>query len=158
MKIYIGADHAGYSLKELLLPYLTELGHEVVDLGAYQYDPQDDYPDFIAPVAIKVSHSFEECRGIVIGASGQGEAIVANRFPRVRCVVFNGQYDPRDGRDIPDEITLSREHNNSNVISFGARFLNEEEVKHAVRLWLDLAYSEDERHTRRIQKIDDLDV
>ena len=158
MKIYIGADHAGYSHKEVLVEYLTGLGHEVVDLGAYQYDPQDDYPDFIMPVANKVSHSFENCRGIVIGASGQGEAIVANRFPRVRCIVFNGQYDPRDGRDIPNEITLSREHNDSNVISLGARFINAEEAKQAVRLWLDLPFTNEERHVRRLKKVEDIDI
>ena len=156
MKIYIGADHAGYSLKEVLIPLFIEKGHEVVDLGAFQYDAQDDYPDFIIPVANKVSHSFEECRGVIIGASGHGEAIVANRFPRVRCMVFNGQYNPGDDRDIPDEITLSREHNDSNVISLGARFINEDEAKHAVEKWLETPFSDEERHKRRLQKIEEI--
>lgn len=158
MKVYFGADHAGFELKEKLLEYVTELGHHAIDLGAYEYDPEDDFPDFIVPVAHRVSQSFEPARGIVLGGSGQGEAIAANRFQRIRCVVFNGQYDPRDGRNLPDEIILSREHNDSNMLSLGARYLNEDEAKMAVRVWLATEFSNDERHVRRLQKITDIDV
>jgi ribose 5-phosphate isomerase B len=92
---------------------------------------------------------------IVLGGSGQGEAIVANRFPHVRAVVFNGQYvSPDENRDIPNEIVLSREHNDANILSLGARFLSEEEAKNAVRLWLATPFSHDERHIRRIAKIE----
>jgi ribose 5-phosphate isomerase B len=95
-------------------------------------------------------------RGIVIGGSGQGEAICANRFPRIRAVVFNGQYKPEDGREVPDEIVVSRQHNNANILSLGARFLNFEEAKDAVELWLRTPFSEDERHVRRLNKIDNI--
>ena len=104
-------------------------------------------------------------RGIIIGGSGQGEAICANRFSGVRAVVFNGptyakvsvgkQYKP-DGTEIPDEIKLSREHNDANVLSLGARFLSIEEAKSAVKTWLETPFSNDERHIRRIKKIDDI--
>ncbi len=96
MKIYIGADHAGFELKNVLVDFLKERGYEMMDAGAQTFDPEDDYPDFIIPVAHAVSEGAAEW-GIIIGGSGQGEAIVANRFPNVRAVVFNGQYMPTDG-------------------------------------------------------------
>jgi len=92
--------------------------------------------------------------GIVIGGSGQGEAIMANRFSRVRAVVFNGQYKPADGRKIPDEIKISREHNDANILSLGARFLDFDEALKAVLLWLNTPFSKEERHARRIAKIE----
>ncbi|MEX1027133.1 MAG: RpiB/LacA/LacB family sugar-phosphate isomerase [Candidatus Paceibacterota bacterium] len=157
MTIYFGTDHAGFELKENLVPYVRdELGYEVEDLGAHEYNEDDDYPDVIAPVATTVSADPENNRGIILGGSGQGEAIVANRFPRVRAVVFNGQYAPGDGRDIPHEIELSREHNNSNVLSLGARFLSVEEAREAVKQWLETPFSGDERHIRRLKKIEEL--
>ena len=154
MKIYIGVDHAGFELKKALIPFLEEKGHEVVDKGAYEYNEQDDYPDFIIPVAKAISKDSEDSRGIIIGGSGQGEAIVANRHKGVRAVVFNGQYDPVDGRNTPDEIILTREHNNANILELGARFINEEESKEAVEKWLSTPFPKDERHVRRLNKID----
>ncbi|MES2087609.1 MAG: RpiB/LacA/LacB family sugar-phosphate isomerase [Patescibacteria group bacterium] len=157
MKIYIGSDHAGFELKGMISRFLMNLGHEVVDKGAYQFLPDDDYPDFIIPVAQAISNDGgdpERSRGIIFGGSGQGEAIVANRFPHVRAVVFNGQYAPKDGREIPNEIKISREHNDSNILSLGARFLNEAEAQAAVKLWLETAFSNDGRHIRRLQKVD----
>jgi len=144
MKIYLGSDHAGYELKEKLKKFLNELGHEVEDKGAFKYDSEDDYPDFIKPVAEAVAKD-SESRGIVLGGSGQGEAIVANRVRGVRVAVYYG-----NNLDI---VKLSREHNDANVLSFGARFISEEEAKKAVELWLKTPF-EGGRHERRVKKID----
>lgn len=155
-KIHIGSDHAGYEMKEELKKFLEMKDYEVIDHGAFEYNEADDYPDFCLPVAIEVSRD-EHSMGIVLGGSGQGEAIVANRVPGIRAVVFNGQYSPLDGREVPEEIVISRQHNDSNILSIGARFLSVEEAKEAVELWLETEFSGEERHIRRIQKIDSLD-
>jgi ribose 5-phosphate isomerase B len=142
-------------MKEELKSFLETLEYEVVDHGAYEYDEDDDYPDFIYPVAESVaidSQSF----GIILGGSGQGEAICANRIKGIRATVFNGQYEPVDGREVPNEIVLSREHNDANVLSLGAKFISIAEAKEAVELWLETDFSGDERHVRRIQKIEKL--
>ena len=154
MKIYIGADHAGYELKNVLADFLREQGHEVVDVGAKTLDPEDDYPDFVIPVARALRDGTAE-RGIILGGSGQGEAIVANRFSGVRAAVFNGQYIPTDGRITPNEIVLCREHNDANILSLGARFLSIDEAKNAVALWLETPFSKAERHVRRLKKVDE---
>lgn len=154
-RIHIGSDHAGFELKEELKSFLETLQYEVIDHGAYEYDEDDDYPDFIYPVAESVaidSQSF----GIVIGGSGQGEAICANRIKGIRATVFNGQYEPLDGREVPNEIVLSREHNDANILSLGARFISIAEAKEAVELWLETDFSGEDRHVRRIQKIEKL--
>lgn len=159
MKIYIGTDHAGYELKEKLKIYLSELGHEVEDKGAVEFTPNDDYPDFIVPVAQAVSQDSQSL-GIVLGASGQGEAMCANRTPGVRAAVFYGQMIPQEAVDIggteskdPYEIVkLTRFHNNANILSIGARFVNEEEAKEAVKSFIETLFSGDERHQRRIEK------
>ena len=156
MTILLGTDHAGFELKEALVPYVRdELGYDVEDLGAYEYNEEDDYPDFIAPVAQKVSADPDRNLGIVLGGSGQGEAIVANRFPRVRAVVFNTPRECRDPND-PNEITLSREHNQANVLSLGARFLEEDEAKRAVKKWLETPPESEPRHVRRLEKIEEV--
>jgi ribose 5-phosphate isomerase B len=159
MKIYIATDHAGFELKEKLVLFLRELGHEVTDKGAHTLDENDDYPDLIAEAAREVSLVSDDpnVRGIVLGGSGQGEAIVANKFPHIRAVVFNGQYEPKDGSEVPDEIFLTRSHNDSNILSLGARFISEEVAKRAVREWLDTPFSGEERHVRRIAEIDKID-
>jgi ribose 5-phosphate isomerase B len=158
MKIFIATDHAGFPLKEKLVPFLRELGHEVIDKGAFALDDNDDYPDFIAEAAREVSAvNNSDVRGIVLGGSGQGEAIVANKFPHIRAVVFNGQYEPKDGSEVPDEIFLTRSHNDSNILSLGARFISEEAAKRAVREWLDTPFSGEERHVRRIEKIEKIE-
>ena len=161
MKIFIGADHAGFELKQKLIPFLRELEHEVEDKGAFEFNTGDDYPDFITPVAREVASDPERSRGIIIGGSGQGEAMEANRFKGIRAAVYYGfcvpQSDMESGKRSDLEIVrLSREHNNSNVLSLGARFLSEEEAKSAVKLWLETPFSEDERHVRRLLKIDKL--
>lgn len=153
--IHIGTDHAGYELKEILKTFLERKGYEVVDHGADEYDEDDDYPDFIFPVAKNVALD-PNSMGIILGGSGQGEAIAANRVKGVRAVVFNGQYQPADGREVPEEIVTSRQHNDANILSLGARFLSEEEAKEAVELWLETDFSGEERHLRRIKMLDQL--
>ena len=155
MTVYVASDHAGFALKEALLPLLREeLGVEVIDCGAHTFEEGDDYPDLIAVAARAVSEQPEGAQALVLGGSGQGEAIVANRFPHVRAIVFNGQYAPRDGREVPHEIETARQHNDANVLSLGARFLSEEEAKEAVRFFFTTPFSGDERHVRRIAKIE----
>ncbi len=160
MRIYVGTDHAGYVLKEKLVSFLKAQGHEVFDEGAYTYDEQDDYPDFISKVARAVSkdvYDSTKVRGIILGGTGEGEAIVANRFPHVRAVVYYGKVTPV----VEDEsgiLARSRSHNDSNVLSLGARYFNEEDLVEIVDYWLNKPYSGDERHVRRLQKIDDLKI
>jgi len=147
MKIYLASDHAGFDLKEKLKTFLAESGHEVVDGGAYQHDESDDYPDFVVPVAQSVSGDGSS-RAIILGGSGQGEAIAANRILGVRAVLYYG--GPLD------IVKVSREHNDANILSLAARFVNEKEAKEAVKLFLETPFSEDMRHQRRIKKIDEL--
>ncbi len=152
MNVIFGTDHAGFELKELLKPYVKELGFSVYDKGAFSYIEDDDYPDLIAPVAREVARDPAGNRGIILGGSGQGEAIVANRFPFVRAVVINCY---REESDL-DEVALTREHNDANVLSLGARFLTEEQAKAIVTRWLDISFSKEERHIRRIEKIEEV--
>ncbi len=146
MRIVFASDHAGFKLKQTLVFFVKELGYEVEDCGADEYEESDDYPDFVAKAALKISNNPEDLKGIILGGSGQGEAIVANRFKHVRAVVFYGGSEKI--------ISLSREHNDANVLSLGARFVEEEEAKIAVKNWLETVFSEEERHVRRIKKID----
>ncbi len=157
-KIFIASDHAGFELKNELMTFLRDLGYEVKDFGAFEFNADDDYPDFIAPLAKAVSESGGTEKGIILGGSGQGEAMVANRFPHVRAVVFNGQYKTNDDRHIPEEIITSREHNDANILSLGARFLSEKDAKDAVEVWLATPFSNDERHVRRIKKLDEIKI
>jgi len=152
MKIFIGTDHAGYVLKEKLVSSLEAQGHEVVDKGAYEYNEHDDYPDFVIPVAREVSKD-PNAKGIIIGATGQGEAITANKFPHVRAVVYYGKAECVVD-DEADVIVRSREHNDANILSLAARYLTDEEMMDAVDLWLKTPYSGEERHVRRLGKID----
>lgn len=157
MKIFIGTDHAGYVLKEKLMSSLKMAGHEVVDKGAYEYDEHDDYPDFVVPVAREISRDPENSKGIILGATGQGEAITANKFPHVRAVVYYGE-SKCVVDDEADVIVRSREHNDANILSLGARYLTEEAMMNAVNLWLSTSYNQDERHVRRLGKIDKIKI
>ena len=150
-KIYIGSDHAGFKTKESIIPWLISMGYEVVDCGAYEYDEYDDYPDFIAPVARAVSLNPENVKGIIFGGSGQGEAIVANRFPNVRAIVYYGEPSVLHRHSF---IKISREHNDSNIISFGARFVGISATKTVLKKWLTTPFSWSDRHVRRIKKIE----
>ena len=144
--IYVGTDHAGFSLKEKIVSWLADWGYTYTDMGAHQLDEQDDYPDFVRPVASAVAKDPEHRRGVILGGSGQGEAMVANRVSGVRAVVYYGGDE--------EIIRLSREHNNANILSFGARFVVEDEAKEALKMWLNTPFSDEERHSRRIKKID----
>ncbi len=151
MRIYIAADHAGFELKEKLKVYLQELGYEIQDFGAFKYEPDDDYPDFIFPAMRTLTEDLKkgiDSRAVVLGGSGQGEAMIANRFPSVRAVVCD------DNKDLETKVKAWREHSDSNVLSFGARFIDEESAKKAVKMWLETPFTNEPRHVRRLQKIE----
>jgi len=153
MRIYFASDHAGFELREFLMDEMREeFGStaEIIDCGNGVFDEVDDYPDFILPMAQKVA-SDNGSFGIAIGGSGQGEAMVANRVLGARAAVF---YAGDRGDEI---IKLSRGHNNANILSIGARFVSESEALHATLLWLYTPFSGEERHMRRIAKLDKLD-
>ena len=145
MKIYIGSDHAGFEMKRELIAYMLKQGHEIFDCGPEKYNHDDDYPDYISVVAESVSNK-PDAKGIILGYSGQGEAMVANRFQNVRCAVFYG--------GSKHVLTLSREHNDANILSLGSNFITTQEAKDAVLLWLSTKFSGEERHIRRIKKIE----
>ena len=144
MKIFLASDHAGFALKKFISYYLTNLGYSIEDCGAYDMNPIDDYPDFIIPVARKVARNLD-ARGIIMGGSGQGEAIAANRINGVRAAVYYG--------GPTDIVKLSRSHNNANILSFGARFVSNEKAVEAIKLWLSEPF-EGGRHQKRIDKLD----
>src|SRR5262245_5960812 len=141
MNIAIGSDHAGFRYKELLRERLAEWGHAVHDFGTYSAEPCD-YPTFIRPVAEAVARGEFE-RGIVLGGSGNGEAIVANRVPGIRCTLCWNVESAR----------LGRQHNNANVLSLGERMVSEGDVLAIVDTWL-ATWFEGGRHAKRIALID----
>lgn len=145
-KIHLATDHAGFELKEAVKDHLDVAGYTVIDHGAGSLNKDDDYPDFIHPAAKAVSDD-DQSVGIIFGYSGQGEAIVANRYPYVRAAVYYGNE--------PKIITLSREHNDANVLSIAAGFVPKDQALEAVDRWLSAEFSEETRHQRRIDKIDD---
>lgn len=142
-KIYFATDHAGLALKDELIAYVTSLGHTVTDMGATSLNLDDDYPDLIAPCATQVAQE-PDAFGVILGGSGQGEAMVANRVPGIRAAVFYG--------GPTDIVKLAREHNDANVLSLGARFLTTREAVDALALFLETPFSNEERHVRRIAK------
>jgi ribose 5-phosphate isomerase B len=144
--IALGSDHAGFELKEHIKQFLSSKGYTIVDKGAHSYDEQDDYPDFIVPAAKEVAKSPDKTKGIIFGGSGQGEAIAANRVKGVRAALYYG-------KDL-EIVKLSRTHNNANILSLGARFVNSKKAEEAVMLWLSTPFDTAERHSRRIAKID----
>lgn len=150
MKLALSSDHAGYAVAMMLKQQLAKDGHEVIYFGPDSFNPDDDYPDYMKPAAESVSNGQVE-KGIILGGSGQGEAIVANRYKGVRCVVYYGPPPESSGLDI---IVLSREHNDANMLSIGARFVSSGRSLELIRQWLTVPFSHDERHVRRINKID----
>jgi ribose 5-phosphate isomerase B len=154
MKIALSTDHAGLEVAHRLQEFLTGKGYECVYFGPEVADPEDDYPDFIKGAAKAVAEG--ECSvGIIFGGSGQGEAIVANRFRGVRCGVYYGAARPLDGTGDKYEILrLNKQHNDANMLSLAVRFLDQQEIEQAVTVWLETPFSEDGRHVRRINKID----
>ena len=144
MTNHLATDQAGLELKNSIKKYLIEKNYNVKDHGAHEYDALDDYPDFIFPCAKAVAKDAES-RGIILGGSGQGEAMAANRVKGVRAAVFyNGP---------EDIIKLSRQHNNANILSLGARFMSEKEIYKIIEIWFETDF-EAGRHQRRIDKLD----
>ena len=176
MHIYFAGDHAGFELKKELMECVEGIGHEVEDMGPLALNPGDDFPDFVVPLARKVAEStppqssplkrgggrevekgapfgekgapFSEVRGIVVAGSGQGEIIAMNRIRGARAALF-----------CPCNLELikaSRAHNDSNIFALGARFCTVEEAKKGITVWLETPFSGEERHVRRLQKIEEL--
>lgn len=158
-KIFIAADHAGFALKNALIEHIRTLGYEIEDMGAHTLDPEDDYPDVMTLLARKVTAS-PDARGIVVGGSGQGEAMCCNRVPGVRAAVFYGPMRVTAALDIEgghsedgyDAVRLPRRHNDANVLSIGARFVSGNEADEAVRIFLETPFSSSPRHARRLAK------
>jgi ribose 5-phosphate isomerase B len=141
MKIAIGSDHAGFDYKEKIAGFLRERGHEVTDFGTHSREPVD-YPVYIRPVALAVASGTHE-RGVVLGGSGNGEAMVANRVKGIRCAVcWNAE-----------SAWLARQHNDANLISLGERMVSLQLALEIVRRWLDTPF-EGGRHQHRIELID----
>ena len=158
MKIYFASDHTGFPLKKILLDYVRdELGHEVEDCGAFAQDENDDYPDFVKSAAEQVSQNPDNF-AIVLGGTGEGEAMVANRIRGVRAAVYYGgiEVQPDISGDDLSIVEAARAHNTANVLSLGARVLNETSAKAAVKTFLETPFAGEERHLRRLKKIDDL--
>jgi ribose 5-phosphate isomerase B len=153
MKIVLGADHAGFEMKKSLAYTLGDLGHEIVDVGASELDEKDDYPDYMEKMVEEIlavpppsGGTTAGVMGVFCAGSGEGEGIAANRHKGIRAVVYYG-----NNRQI---VKLSREHNNANVLCLGSRFLSLDEAKEALAIWLGTPFSNDERHVRRLAKID----
>lgn len=148
MLLYIGADHRGFRLKESLKNYLKNAGYEVVDVGAETYNERDDYPDFAALAARKISLDSENSRGILLCGSGVGVDVAANKFKNVRsALAFN-----------TEQAAMSRSDDNTNVLSLAADYLSEDDAKKILSVWLATNFSGEERHQRRLRKIEDLET
>ncbi len=141
--IYLASDHAGFELKNKIIEHLKDIGMEFEDCGPHQFDPEDDYSDFVYPCAVKVAQN-PGSMGIILGMSGNGEAIIANKVKGIRAAHYYGGHE--------EIIKLSRQHNNANILSFGAKFMNADEVSRAIDLWIETGF-DGRRHQRRIDKI-----
>ena len=148
MLIYIGADHRGFQLKEILKKFLKDQGYEVVDVGNEVYEKDDDYPDFAVLVGQVVSQDPSTRRGILICGSGVGVDVVANKFKGIRSALVNN----------PDQAYLSRNDDDANVLSLAAEFLDEETAKKILSTWLQTPFSNEENHKRRLEKIRESEV
>ena len=139
MRVYLGSDHAGYELKQAIIEHLKNGGHEPIDCGAYSYDAEDDYPAFCIAAATKTLAD-PESLGIVIGGSGNGEQIAANKVPGIRCALAWSV----------ETASLAREHNNAQLIGIGGRMHPVEDALSFVDAFINTPWSEAERHQRRI--------
>lgn len=163
MTIHLATDHAGLSHKNAVRDHLKESGLDVVDHGAFEQDPEDDYPDYISLAAEAVSRDPENNCAIVFGGSGQGEAIDANKFANVNAVVFYGSFEDSLSPDVQNAIEKSiitgakksRDHNNANVLSLGARTMEVSTALKVIDAWLKEPFSGDQRHIRRLNKVRD---
>ena len=163
MKIALAADHTGFEqLKELTI-YLESIGYQVQNFGPKSFKSDDDYPDFILPAAKSVASG--NCDyGIILGGDGEGEAMVANKLKGVRCAVIYGPAIAKGTVDASGRLShnhyeiarLTRLHNDANMLSLAARFLTIKDMQHIIKLWLGIAFSKEERHQRRIAKLDKL--
>ena len=142
MKIHIGSDHAGLELKSALVQYLQSQGHIVTDHGPHEYDALDDYPDFCIPAAIATVKDAGSL-GIVLGGSGNGEQIAANKVKGVRAALAWSV----------ETAKLAKEHNNANVVGIGGRMHSIDECKAIIDAFIKTPFTNDERHIRRINKI-----
>ena len=142
--VYLGTDHGGYKLKEEIKNWLVENNTQVEDLGAYSFDPEDDYPDFIIPVAQKVALD-PQSLGIVIGRSGNGEAITANKVKGIRAALCLNE----------EMAKKAREHNNANIISLGADYISVDRAKKIVKVFIETVFTNEQRHIRRIKKFEE---
>ena len=142
MRVYLGSDHAGFELKQRLVEHVSSLGHEAIDIGPTEYDAEDDYPPFIIAAATRVAGD-PGSAGIVLGGSGNGEAIAANKVRGIRCALAFSS----------DTARLAREHNDANMLSLGARMYDEATAMQFVEIFLSTAFSGDERHVRRLAQL-----
>ena len=148
MRVHLGSDHAGLELKDHLLNWLVDQGHEAVDHGPFVYDAADDYPVFCLRAAEAVAADRQDgmdSLGIVIGGSGNGEQMAANKVTGIRAALVWSE----------ETATLAREHNDANVISVGGRMHTEQEMTRFIEVFLSTPYSDEERHTRRIGMLAD---
>jgi len=143
MRIAIGADHAGFTMKQDLAAQLRELGHDVLDLGAHHPDPSDDYPDFAEAVGQAIVEGKAE-RGVLICGSGVGVSVAANKIPGIRAAVCHDAYSAHQGV----------EHDNMNVLVLGSRIIGSELARELVRVYIAAQFSGEERHCRRLAKVD----
>lgn len=146
--IYLASDHAGFEHKQAVFLWLKAEGLQVEDVGAFSYEALDDFPDTIAPAAAAVALQPATTCAIIFGGSGQGEAMVANRFAGVRATVYYGGE--------PSIIDLSRAHNDANVLSIGARFVSLDDAKAVIWRWLHGTLDPDPKYARRNAKLDNL--
>lgn len=161
MKIFIASDHAGYELKKILIEDMTFAGHTVIDCGPDELDLDDDFPLTVSKAVRAVSeaegarltneleYTDGDVRGIVLCGSGVGVSVLANKFPHIRACLFYGGNQ--------EVLTLSREHNDSNVLAIGARLVSENDAIMATRLWLGTSFLSEDRHVRRIRQIEDIE-
>jgi ribose 5-phosphate isomerase B len=144
VRVYLGSDHAGFELKTQLVEHLKELGHDPVDCGPHRYDAEDDYPPYVLLAAARTAGD-PDGAGIVLGGSGNGEAIAANKVRGVRCALAFSE----------DTARLARQHNDANVLSLGARMYDAETALRFVEIFLSTAFTEEARHRRRIKMLSD---
>ncbi|MFV1917110.1 MAG: RpiB/LacA/LacB family sugar-phosphate isomerase [Patescibacteria group bacterium] len=144
MKIYIASDHGGFEYKEELKNYLKGKGYEVEDTGAHELDPKDDYTDFVFPLAMRVSKEAGSM-GIVLGRSGNGEQVAANKVKGIRAALCLNETMAKKARD----------HNDANVLSLGADYIDLETAKKVVEVFLETQFSNAKRHKRRLRKVSD---
>ncbi len=146
--IHLGTDHAGFELKEAVKAWLSSEGYSVVDHGAVTLDPLDDFSDYITATVNGFLKKPKNAKAIIFGGSGQGEAMMANRFKKIRAAVYYGGNE--------EIITLSRHHNDANVLSIGARFVSADNAKKVIWDWLHTESLTDKKYSRRNKKLDTL--